>query len=270
MPLPQDESGKTQCKNLTLCGSGKFVTTNPTLTSNRVCGTCLTAQNCSTNQFLTGLCGGSFSTSCASCDPTCASCSGSNNTQCLSCVGSLSLLNGTCVSSCSAGLFGSSGTCTACDSVCKTCSGAGATACLSCSNTTALFNKTCLVTCPAGYFKAPSADGGLVCQACSVCPYGSFASANCTQVNNTVCSSWTTCNAGYEPANEPSPYVNRVCQVCNLTRFYQVGIYVCYVCVCLCVCVCVCDICILCLCVLFVYCFYACLHLILCLAGTHM
>ena len=167
----QDQSGQTQCKY------------------------CLLASNCSTTQYLSGICTALSSPICSLCHPTCLTCTGPTSANCSSCSTGLNLQRGVCVSSCSLGSYAnSSKVCSACSPPCVGCAGS-ALSCTICNNTavtsttlpqssqTYLLNSTCTSTCDQiGYYKnnvANQTTSGQ-CISCSVCQYGTFAQLPCS------------------------------------------------------------------------------------------
>ncbi|KAL4499150.1 hypothetical protein ABPG72_017052 [Tetrahymena utriculariae] len=133
--------------------------------------------NCPSSTFVNGV-------NCANCDNSCLTCSGSSNSQCLSCASPNYLLtsgpkkctscsaslflhiDGSCVTQCPNGFYGTNGSCKACPTQCITCIVQGATPiCASCPPTQALYNGNCVASCPAKTFQSNNGTTN-VCNSC--------------------------------------------------------------------------------------------------------
>ena len=126
--------------------------------------------NSCTNSCGTGYYGDSSTSLCTVCPVGCSACSGSGNSITCSACQTVSGVNyylsgDSCVTSCPATKYGSSGQCTGCDSTCQTCNGGAANNCLTCvSGKYLAYNLgTCGNACPTGSYAPASTNYCLLC-----------------------------------------------------------------------------------------------------------
>ena len=217
----QDQADQSSCKTVKQCGSGEYMTSGPTPTSDRKCQGCTTAGDCTASQYFVAICSGTANSECRACHVTCGSCVAGGADACTSCAGSLVLHSGKCLNSCPVGRYADGNVCKACDSTCYSCDGAGSQACTSCAGARYLYASTreCRTSCPAQYYRVAATNDNR-CERCTVCSGGKYSSTLCATAADTVCTAWSTCDVGTAVTQTPSAERDRLCGDCNGVTSY--------------------------------------------------
>ena len=195
------------CTEVSSCGAGEYVVTDPTSTTNRVCGVCTSGYTDSENAN--------------SCTPWTTCEDGETETQ------SPSATQDRVCTPCATGKWDhDKNSSTAC--VAHSTCGANASP----SGGTAIADVTC--TCESGYYDADgdNADSSSLCTAITTCGAGEYVVTDATSTTNRICGDcpsgtynsntlnadsctpWTTCPAGQYETVTPSATQDRVCENC--------------------------------------------------------
>lgn len=208
---------------MTVCSDAEYQTRAPSRVSDRECKACVTASQCTANEFLTDKCGGVDNTRCAPCHATCDGCVGGAADECTDCAGvgvfhksSADSDSGSCLDECPSRFYENVDVCSPCDASCKDCFGPGSSQCLNCDDGKSLSADACVSTCPSRTF---SKDG--VCVPCAVCASGSYAPSPCTPTADTECVAWTKCAVGEEQQRPGNNVEDRVCRACTVPDTFQ-------------------------------------------------
>ena len=169
------------------CEIGFYETASCTDTTNSNCTVC---ETCNAGSYLNAWCSATSATDCQDCaDANCADCTGPGDA-CVECAAGTILHNGTCVTSCDAGMYNTTAmngqVCMPCDPACETCTEANK--CASCPAANTLVGTSCSTVCTGANAGKWHDTAGGACEtchhSCESC-YGPI-STNCQSCNSSL------------------------------------------------------------------------------------